>query len=138
MSENKEYLYDKAVILEKALKAAPGIKAKLDEEKEEELLSSSSDTNIKTTGYIYTDPEILAKMPNTINKVLLEVFNERMIRTQDFIDFVIEKKWQPDEKKAKNYVNNKIKILREGCDMKFSNVVSICEFLKIQIDFIIN
>ena len=65
---SKQYLHGAAVIIERALKAAPSITERLDAEEKNET-ESVKVPKVKKTGYIWTDPEFIEKMPYGINRV---------------------------------------------------------------------
>lgn len=137
---SKEYLYDASVIIQRAIKDSNQVRADVEAarlEAESKIIVPKKDKD--KIGIILTDDETLNSLPDgSINKILLEEFNRRETSYKEFEEFALSNGYVSTPKEATAFARNKIKILRENCDTKFSNIIMLCKFLNIQLEFTIN
>lgn len=137
---SKEYLYDASVIIQRAIKDSNQVRADVEAarlEAESKVIVPKKDKD--KIGKILTDDETLNSLPDgSINKILLEEFNRRETSYKEFEEFALSNGYVLTPKEATAFARNKIKILRENCDTKFSNIIMLCKFLNIQLEFTIN
>lgn len=137
---SKEYLYDASVIIQRAIKDSNQVRADVEAarlEAESKIIVPKKDKD--KIGKILTDDETLNSLPDgSINKILLEEFNRRETSYKEFEEFALSNGYVSTLKEATAFARNKIKILRENCDTKFSNIIMLCKFLNIQLEFTIN
>lgn len=137
---SKEYLYDASVIIQRAVKDSDQVRADVEAarlEAQSKIVIPKKDKS--EIGLILTDEETLSKIPDgSINKILLQEFNRRKTSYKEFEEFALANGYASTVKDATSFARNKIKILRENCDTKFSNIIILCKFLNIQLEFTIN